>query len=305
MQPVDKLPLALPYQKAIRDYSDYLSIDCGLSELTLDSYGRDLTAFAQFLTAAGKTGLKELRPADIVDFMESQKEAGRSTATRARRMSTIRGFCRFLAREGYIEQDISQNLFSPNARRSFPHAITQLQMDKLLALPDLATVRGLRDRAMLEICYGCGLRVSELTSLNVHDINPEVGYLRCFGKGAKERIIPIGEYALSALAQYLEAGRPLLQKGKQSQELFLNIRGEKLSRSGVWRIFQAYGERLQISLHPHTLRHSAATHMLENGADLRIVQEFLGHSDIGTTQIYTFLDKSALKGVYQNCHPRA
>ena len=293
------------FATVLRDYTDYLSLERSVADATLDSYTRDLAAFALFLHENGTVLPQDIAQDDIVAFLEQQKKNGCSPATMARRMSAIRGFCHYLAREGLLPRDISQNLHSPPARRPFPYAITQAQVDKLLSLPNQNTVFGKRDRAMMEICYGCGLRVSELTGLSVHNIDRTAGYVRCFGKGSKERIVPIGEFALEALEDYLAESRPLLLKQKQTQELFLNARGGNLSRSGVWRILDSYGKAMQLPLHPHTLRHSAATHMLENGADLRIVQEFLGHSDISTTQIYTFLDKSALKSVYQNCHPRA
>ena len=178
-------------------------------------------------------------------------------------------------------------------------------MDRLLALPDLTTVAGCRDRAMLEMMYACGLRVSELTGISVHDINFDLGLLRCRGKGSKERIIPVGSYALDAVVKYLYNSRPMLLKNKRTQELFLNRLGNKLSRSGFWRIIEAYGRRLGLDIHPHTMRHSAATHMMEHGADLRIVQEFLGHSDIITTQIYTHISRGELQRVYHTYHPRA
>lgn len=293
------------FANAIRDYLDYIIVEKGLAALTADSYRRDLEAFAVFACTAGKREPGALTADDIAAYLSAEKRAGRSTATLARRLSAIRGFCRYLAREQTLPRDISQNMQTPPLKRPFPYALTQAEIKRLLALPDAGAPAGLRDRAMLELGYACGLRVSELVGLSVHDIDRKLGFLRCFGKGSRERIVPVGAYALAALEDYLAHGRPLLLHGKATQALFLNCRGGGLSRSGFWRIVEAYGRSIGRDVHPHTLRHSAATHMLENGADLRVVQEFLGHADISTTQIYTYLDKSALKGVYQRYHPRA
>ena len=178
-------------------------------------------------------------------------------------------------------------------------------MDKLLALPDLTTPLGLRDKAMLELIYACGLRVSELLSLTLHDIHADLGFLRCLGKGDKERIIPVGSLALQALENYLAQARASLLKGQKTPQLFVNHHGRRLTRQGFWKIIKEYGHRLGLEITPHTMRHSVATHLLANGADLRMVQELLGHSDIGTTQIYTHVADTHLQRVYQQYHPRA
>lgn len=300
-----EIKLSRPMREAMQEYIDYLGMERALAANTVEHYQRDLNGFARFLAGAGCQLPEKITADHIVAFLDQQQQAGRSTATISRRMSAIRGFCRYLTREKRLPRDISQSLQTPRLKRPFPHVLTQAQTERLLQLPDTRTPTGLRDKAMLEIIYGCGLRVSELVALTVHDINRELGLIRVLGKGGKERVIPIGDYALAALTAYLAHARAALLHGKQTQELFVNFRGGKLSRSGFWRIIEAYGARLNLEIHPHTMRHSAATHMLENGADLRVVQEFLGHSDISTTQIYTHLDRSALKSIYQKYHPRA
>ncbi|MBQ6536518.1 MAG: tyrosine-type recombinase/integrase, partial [Firmicutes bacterium] len=202
--------------------------------------------------------------------------------------------------------DVGAHLRASRGQRPFPDALSEADMDKLLQLPDTSTALGIRDKAMLEICYGCGLRVSELVELTLHDMDFEAGFIRVLGKGSKERIVPLGAFAEEALADYMENSRNVLLKGKRTQQLFVNGRdGGKLSRSGFFRILDAYGKKLGKKIHPHALRHSAATHMLANGADLRVIQEFLGHSDISTTQIYTSLERSQLKGIYNRYHPRS
>jgi integrase/recombinase XerD len=293
-----------PFDTAITDYLDYLR-ECALADTTIDSYRRDLLAFAAFATAGGCETPEALTPEHIIAFLAAEKKAAKSATTLSRHISAIRGFCRFLYSEKKQARDISQNLQTPKRTRSLPYVLSEMEVDRLLTLPDMSSIAGCRDRAMLEMMYGCGLRVSELIGISVHDINFELGLLRCRGKGSKERIVPIGSYALDAVVKYLNNSRPHLLKNKRTQELFLNRLGDKLSRSGFWRIIEAYGRRLGLDIHPHTMRHSAATHMMENGADLRIVQEFLGHSDIITTQIYTHLSRGELKRVYNTYHPRA
>lgn len=290
---------------AIDDYLEYLAAERGLSPHTVEGYRHDLLLLANYATEQGINSPQDLAVSHLTAFLAKERETGHTASTVARRMSGLRGFCRYLAQEKVLPRDISQNLQTPRLKRPYPYNISQSQMDKLLALPDRQQPKGLRDAALLEIGYGCGLRVSELVGLSVFDIDSSLGYVRVMGKGSKERIIPVGFYALEALNAYLQQGRKALLHGKTTQELFLNMRGGQLSRSGFWRIIQAYGKQLGLDIHPHTLRHSAATHMLENGADLRIVQEFLGHSDIGTTQIYTHLNRSELKSIYRKYHPRA
>lgn len=299
MQTADEL-----FAAAIIDFIDYLH-ERSLADTTIDSYQRDLRWFTAFVISRGCDAPEKLEPEHIIAYLASEKQHGKSASTIGRKASSIRGFCRFLFMERRQDKDISQNTQTPKRQRPLPQVLSQEEMDKLLALPDTSTVAGCRDRAMLEMMYGCGLRVSELISITVHDINFELGYLRCRGKGSKERIIPVGSFALDAVNDYLSHARGKLLKNKHTQELFLNRLGDKLSRSGFWRILDGYGRKLGYDIHPHTIRHSAATHMMENGADLRVVQEFLGHSDIMTTQIYTHLSRGELKQIYNEYHPRA
>ena len=292
------------FASAILDFVDYLH-ERSLADTTIDSYCRDLRGFTAFACERDCNAPEDLTPEHIIAYLESEKKAGKSASTIGRKASSIRGFCRFLFMERRQDKDISQNTQTPRQHRPLPQVLSREEMAKLLEQPDTSTVFGCRDKAMLEMMYGCGLRVSELISLTVHDINFELGYLRCKGKGSKERIIPVGSYALDAVRDYLARSRGRLLKNKNTQELFLNRLGDKLSRSGFWRILEGYARKLGYDIHPHTIRHSVATHMMENGADLRVVQEFLGHSDIMTTQIYTHLSRGELKKIYNEYHPRA
>lgn len=303
-QPAPKKLTAM--EQAVKDYIDSLDLERSMSANTRDSYGRDLQAFACWLAERGVKDPARLDPDLIRDFLAAQKKQGRAASTISRRMSAIRGFCRYLAQKHILKTDVGAHLRASRGQRPFPDALSEADMDKLLQLPDTSTALGIRDKAMLEICYGCGLRVSELVELTLHDMDFEAGFIRVLGKGSKERIVPLGAFAEEALADYMENSRNVLLKGKRTQQLFVNGRdGGKLSRSGFFRILDAYGKKLGVKVHPHALRHSAATHMLANGADLRVIQEFLGHSDISTTQIYASLERSQLKGIYNRYHPRS
>ena len=303
-QPASKKTTAM--EQAVKDYIDSLDLERSMSANTRDSYGRDLQAFACWLAERGVKDPARLDPDLIRDFLAVQKKQGRAASTISRRMSAIRGFCRYLAQKHILETDVGAHMRASRGQRPFPDSLSEADMDKLLQLPDTSTALGIRDKAMLEICYGCGLRVSELVELTLHDMDFEAGFIRVLGKGSKERIVPLGAFAEEALADYMENSRNVLLKGKRTQQLFVNGRdGGKLSRSGFFRILDAYGKKLGKKIHPHALRHSAATHMLANGADLRVIQEFLGHSDISTTQIYASLERSQLKGIYNRYHPRS
>lgn len=301
----------------LRYYLEHLSLERGMSPATIDNYGRDLRAFAAYLRQQGCHSPEQLHIDLTIGFLTQQAEAGLEPATRARRLSAIRGWNKFereqenqllraLPEQERQTVDLCRNLSDPKKGRHYPFVLTQAQALQLLSLPDSQSAAGRRDRAILEFLYGCGLRATELISLTLHDLVPELELLRCVGKGDKERLIPIGSYAKQALDDYLQWGRTDLLRGKNTQQIFLNQRGGQLSRSGLWRIVEGYGQRMKppLAIHPHTLRHSAATHMLDNGADLRIIQEFLGHTNISTTQVYTHLTKSELKSAYFRMHPR-
>ncbi|MCR4962986.1 MAG: site-specific tyrosine recombinase XerD [Firmicutes bacterium] len=289
----------------IKDYLQYLSVEKGLAENTLKAYAADLNGFSRFLAEQGIDAAGQVAPCHMQAYLSQLKAGGCKPSTMSRKITAVKGLCRYLSEENYLPQDISEPLTGPKQAFTLPQVLSQAEVDRLLALPRLDTPLGLRDKAMLEILYGCGLRVSELIGLSLYDIDEKLAFVRCLGKGEKERIVPVGGKALAALADYLSRGRPALVKGKACRELFVNSHGGPLSRQGFWKIIKAYGQRLGLDIHPHTMRHSVASHLLENGADIRIVQEFLGHSDISTTQIYTHLQVAKLKKEYDACHPRA
>lgn len=287
----------------------HVRVEKGLSANTISAYKRDLQKFDEFARKR-KLTLESVRRDDLVDFLAGLYRLKLESRTVARQMVTLRNFFRFAQTQELIPEDPSVNLESPKIRRHLPGYLRLEEVEKLLEQPDSKTPMGLRDRAMLEVLYSTGLRVSELTGLGVNDLDTKVGCVRCIGKGDKERIVPVGKKALGMVDKYLREGRPqLLRNAKASSgpALFVNRRGVALSRVGVWKILSAYGRRagLRVALTPHMLRHSFATHLLEGGADLRSVQLMLGHADISTTQIYTHVVEERLKQIYKAHHPRA
>ena len=264
---------------------------------------------AKFCTfaSARKLAAKDIQRSDIVDFLGSLYRNGLDSRSVARHLVTIRHFFRFALMEGYIEDDPAVTVESPKFRQSLPEFLSLEEVNQLLRQPDASTTVGLRDRAMIELMYSCGLRVSELCGLRVSDLQTESGCLRCVGKGNKERLVPVGRQALESVERYLRAGRPKLLRDGSSPYLFLNQRGRKVDRIAFWKTLAGYGRKtgLRKTLKPHMLRHSFATHLLDRGADLRSVQLMLGHSDISTTQIYTHVVEERLKQVYKAHHPRA
>jgi integrase/recombinase XerD len=293
----------------ISSFLMHVRVEKGLSANTISAYRRDLNKFEEF-TRKRKLSLESVRRDDLVDFLAGLYRQKLESRTVARQLVTLRNFFRFAQIQGLITEDPSINLESPKIRRHLPGYLRLEEVEKLLEQPDSKTPTGLRDRAMLEVLYSTGLRVSELISLGVSDLDAKVGCVRCIGKGDKERIVPVGKKALGMVEKYLRDGRPqLLRSAKASSgpALFINRRGAALSRVGVWKILSAYGRRagLRVALTPHMLRHSFATHLLERGADLRSVQLMLGHADISTTQIYTHVVEERLKQIYKAHHPRA
>jgi integrase/recombinase XerD len=287
----------------------HVRVEKGLSANTVSAYARDMGKFEAF-TKKRKIELKTVNRDDLVEFLSELYRQKLESRTVARHLVTLRNFFRFAQIHEWITEDPSVSLESPKIRRSLPSYLRLEEVEKILAQPDEKTPIGLRDRTMLEVLYSSGLRVSELTSLRVMDLDRAVGCVRCIGKGDKERIVPVGKKAMALVDRYLRDARPkLLGKGQLSNSsvLFLNRRGSRLSRVGVWKILSAYGRRagLRVPLTPHMLRHSFATHLLERGADLRSVQLMLGHSDISTTQIYTHVVEERLKQIYKAHHPRA
>jgi len=293
----------------ITSFLTHVRVEKGLSANTVAAYRRDLLKFDEFAKKR-KLTLEAVKRDDLVDFLSSLYHQKLESRTVARHLVTLRNFFRFAQIKEMIAEDPSVNLESPKIRRSLPGYLRLEEVEKLLAQPDEKTPIGLRDRAMLEVLYSSGLRVSELTGLRVMDLDRSAGCVRCVGKGDKERIVPIGKKATALVERYLRDARPKLL-GKRavanSPALFLNRRGGSFSRVGVWKILSAYGRQagLRVALTPHMLRHSFATHLLERGADLRSVQLMLGHSDISTTQIYTHVVEERLKQIYKAHHPRA
>jgi integrase/recombinase XerD len=293
----------------ISSYLMHVRVEKGLSANTISAYKRDLQKFDEFARKR-KLTLESVSRDDLVDFLAGLYRLKLESRTVARQLVTLRNFFRFAQIQELIPEDPSINLESPKIRRHLPGYLRLEEVEKLLEQPDAKTPMGLRDRAMLEVLYSTGLRVSELTGLGVNDLDTKVGCVRCIGKGDKERIVPVGKKALGMVDKYLREGRPqLLRNAKASSgpALFINRRGAALSRVGVWKILSAYGRRagLRVALTPHMLRHSFATHLLERGADLRSVQLMLGHADISTTQIYTHVVEERLKQIYKAHHPRA
>jgi integrase/recombinase XerD len=285
----------------------HVRVEKGLSVNTVVAYRRDLAKFNAFVQKR-KLTLEGITRDDLVDFLAGMYREKLESRTVARHLVTLRNFFRFAQIQELITTDPSLNLESPKIRRSLPGYLRLEEVERLLAQPDTKTALGLRDRAMLEVLYSTGLRVSELIGLGVTDLDAKVGCIRCIGKGDKERIVPAGRKALGIVEKYLQNARPkLLGKGVSSPALFVNRRGKSLSRVGVWKILSTYGRRagLRVALTPHMLRHSFATHLLERGADLRSVQLMLGHADISTTQIYTHVVEERLKQIYKAHHPRA
>lgn len=293
-------------EEFLERYLSHLAVERGLSRLSLEAYSRDLARFAGFLKGQGLDDPCRAERGHIVEFLEQLSGCGLAPVSLARNISSLRGFYRFLAGEGLCPRDPTESLDSPKMAKRLPEVLTVAEVEALLAQPDSATPLGLRDRAMLEVIYACGLRISELLGLKRSDLAFDQGFIRCFGKGSKERVVPIGKTARHWTERYLEGSRPALAQKYPSDVLFLNNRGRKMSRMGFWKLLKAYARKAGIKkrVHPHIMRHSFATHLLEGGADLRSVQEMLGHADISTTQIYTHVDREYLKEVHRQFHPR-
>lgn len=291
--------------RSIDDFLNYIVVEKGLSANTAVSYRFDLRNFAAFLRSKNILKVEDIGSDHITDYGLSLKNQGKAPSTLNRHFAAIRAYCHYLVFDNRAGKDVSINLETPKLAQTYPQVLYQEQVDTLLALPDVSTSLGMRDKAMLELLYATGMRVSEMLNVTSADFNVEMGFLRCVGKGDKDRIVPVGQKAIDSYVEYYHTARPLLLKAKKSPYAFLNFRGEKMTRQGFWKIIRDYGKTLGLEIKPHVLRHSVATHLLENGADLRIVQELLGHADIATTQIYTHLTKGRLRTVYDSYHPRA
>jgi len=287
-------------------FLDFIALEEGLSRLTQNAYEKDLTRFAEYADSKGHAAPLDVTARMLREYVYHLKDLGLSPASIRRNVSAIRTYFRFLIGDGIVVRDPSERLETPKRWRELPDVLSVDEIKRLIAAPTLDDNMVFRDRALLELAYGAGLRVSEWISLTVRDLLFEEGLVRVFGKGSKERLVPIGRSAIGAAAIYLRELRPKLEKGEGKGILFLNARGRPLTRMGAWKILRGYVERAEITKHvtPHTLRHSFATHLLEGGADLRAVQEMLGHVDISTTQIYTHVDREYLRQVHRSYHPR-
>ncbi len=294
--------------QALQTFMQYLSVERGLAQNTLESYERDLTQYIEHLKQAGIQSIEQSSRLHITAYVAELKKKGKAAATVSRSLVSIRSFYQFLVRERMLDKDPSINMETPKQEKRLPKVMSMGEVEQLLDAPQLSTIGGMRDKAMLEVLYACGIRVSELISLNTSDIHLGLGYIRCIGKGSKERIIPLGRIAAQTLDQYIQYARPKLLKGSRADEaLFVGHLGTRMTRQGFWKIIKKHAAQAGIhkEITPHTLRHSFATHLLENGADLRAVQEMLGHADISTTQIYTHVTNRRMKEVYNQAHPRA
>jgi integrase/recombinase XerD len=311
MATIEASPETRRFERLVLDFLAYLEFERGLSRNTLEAYRSDLLQYGRFL-APREVSAIDASSADVGDFLTALATGGpdskpASPATIHRKTACLRSFYRHLRRDGLRESDPTTSLSAPRRSRKLPHVLTRGEVERLLAQPSGTEPASLRDRALLELMYACGLRASEAIGLDVGDVDLEDRVLRARGKGSKERVVPIGQMAAKAVAAYLERGRPGLVKGRPEARLFVNFRGAALTRQGLYKIVRrhAVSAGLADRMSPHTLRHSFATHLLAGGCDLRSVQEMLGHADVSTTQLYTHLSSERLKDVYFRAHPRA
>ena len=312
MATIEKPVVERRFEHLVLDFLAYLEFERGLSRNTLDAYRTDLLQFGRFLDERELSAL-DAKPGDVADFLESLARGDgdarppASPATIHRKSACLRSFYRHLRRDGLLDTDPTATLSTPRRSRKLPQVLTRGEIEKLLSQPRGTEPAALRDRALLELMYACGLRASEAIGLELMDVDIEEGVLRARGKGSKERVVPIGQAALKALRMYLERGRPALVKGAPEPHLFVNFRGGQLTRQGLYKIVRRHAVTAGLAdrMSPHTLRHTFATHLLAGGCDLRSVQEMLGHADVATTQLYTHLSSERLKDVYFKAHPRA
>lgn len=292
----------------VEQFLDHVSLERGLSPRTREAYGSDLFRLMDHLSRSGVTTLAAIRREHVTGFLMAQRKAGLQASTLARRLVAVRVFLRYLQAEGLLAENVTDVMDSPRLWKNLPATLAQRDVEQLLDTPQTERAIGLRDRAMVETLYGAGLRVSELCGLTLADLHLDDGFLRCIGKGNKERVVPLGRTAVEWVKRYLAEVRPALAKeGRDAGAVFLSNRGTAISRKTVWQLVRKHtrdsglGKRVT----PHTLRHSFASHLLANDAPLRVIQEMLGHADIATTQIYTHVDQGRLRGVHQRFHPRA
>ena len=300
------LPLPPSSDRLVDLYMNFLLVEKGLAAATLEAYGADLRTFTSFLETERIDDLREIGSAAILKYLIHLNNQDIRPRSRARHLVTLRGFFRYLVRDGVLSADPTRVVELPKSGLKLPEVLSVTEVEQLLNLPEPLNARGMRNLAMLELLYAAGLRVSELVNLKLLDVNLEAGFVRVIGKGSKERIIPIGASARNRLIDYIESGRPALLKGRTSAYLFVARAGNPMTRQGFWKLLKKRAGECGIRKHvtPHSLRHSFASHLLEGGADLRVVQVMLGHSDISTTQIYTHVARERLKDIHKRCHPR-
>jgi integrase/recombinase XerD len=293
-------------EELLDQFLHYLIVEKGLSKNTIEAYSHGLTRFLNHLRGKGVQEIRDVGKFDVRGFLLALKKENLSAKTIVRNLVAIRTFFRFLTQEGILETNPVEDLESPKVAKTLPEILTLKEIEQLLEQPNLQTPLGMRDRAMLEMLYATGMRVSELTHLPTHQVNLEGGYVLLYGKGSKERIVPLGSEAMKWVTLYLKTARGILAKGKESPSLFINRSGKGMSRQGFWKNLKDYGQKagLRKRITPHLLRHSFASHLLEGGADLRSVQMMLGHADISSTQIYTHVTGERLKKIHQRYHPR-
>ena len=291
----------------VESFLNYLSVERGLAKNTIASYHQDLKAFLAFVKSRSISAFSQTDKGDIIAFMLAQKDKGLAANSVARMLAALRMLYRFLVRERIIKSDPTSLIDSPKLWKKIPETLSVNEIEALLSQPDIRDKRlGIRDRAILETLYATGMRVSELVNLRQDQVNLQIGFLRCIGKGNKERVIPLGKKAIASIERYRAVSRPVLLKKKDSEYLFVSRLGKKISRQSFWKMIKRYARaaRIKKPIRPHILRHSFATHLLERGADLRSVQEMLGHSNIATTQIYTHINRDRLKSIHRMYHPR-
>lgn len=291
----------------LNEYLSVLKLEKNLAENTVASYRNDIINLIQFLQNYNINDPQQIKYTHLADFFKFLNEAGLTSSSASRYHSSLKGFFSYLYQNGYITNNPVEKIPSPKLSKKLPSVLTINEVDAILSQPDVTSKTGLRDKALLELFYACGIRVSELINLKISGLFFKEEIIRVFGKGSKERLVPIGSSAINWVTEYLNQSRPrLAKKSKSENYVFLNIRGTKLSRMGIWKIVDRYAKEAKIDkeVHPHTFRHSFATHLLEGGADLRAVQEMLGHADISTTQIYTHIDRDYIKQVHRDFHPR-
>lgn len=293
-------------QAIVDKFVGFLEKDKRLSNNTLQSYKRDVDQYITFLNDINLKAIENANKTTVIAYLMNLQKKGRATSTISRNLASIRSFYQYLSRIKVVEADPTTNLESPKAEKKLPQILSTKEVELLLDQPKCNDLKGYRDKAMLEVIYATGIRVSELISLDLDDINTDVGFIRC-NKGSRERIVPLGSLAINALKEYIDKARYLMIADVKEKALFVNVNGRRLTRQGFWKIIKQYKNQAKINkeITPHTLRHSFAAHLLENGADLRSIQEMLGHSDISSTQIYAQIAKNKIKDVYKKTHPRA